>query len=71
MFEIIPDFEGDLLRSAVSGDTVWTEWDWHGTRSDGSDFHVVVLMIFGVCAHQFAWGRVYMEPLFVPSRSRD
>ena len=44
----IPGVRGDLLRSAVKEDTVWTEWDWHGTRRDGTPFHVVTTIIFGL-----------------------
>jgi ketosteroid isomerase-like protein len=66
MFEEIPDFQGDLLRSAVSGDTIWTEWDWHGTQADGTPFHVAAAIIFNVQDGCFAWGRLYMEPVDVP-----
>src|SRR4051794_12394366 len=36
MFGGIPDFRAAALRSAVDGDTAWTEWRWTGTRVDGS-----------------------------------
>ena len=61
MFEGIPDFEGDLLRSTVTPDTIWSEWDWHGTRSDGQPFHVAANIIFGVRDDRFAWARLYMD----------
>lgn len=63
MFESIPDFQGDLLRSTIKGDTIWTEWDWHGTQRDGTPFHVAAAIIFGVHEDRFAWGRLYMEPV--------
>lgn len=67
MFENVPNFQGEILHSVVDGDTIWTEWDWHGNQIDGSPFHVVAAIIFGVRNHQFAWGRLYMEPVGVVS----
>ena len=66
MFRDIPDFEADLLRSVITGDTIWCEFDWHGTRSDGTPYHAVAMSVFGVRGEQFAWGRVYMEPVEAP-----
>lgn len=63
IFEDMPDFQGDLLRTADNGDTIWTEWDWHGTWRDGTPFHVVAAIIFGVYGDRFAWGRLYMDPV--------
>ena len=36
IFAGVPDLKADLLDAVVSGDTVWSEWDWSGTRRDGS-----------------------------------
>lgn len=65
MFTDVPDFHGDLLRSTVEANTIWTEWDWHGTREDGTHFRVAAAIIFGVRDDRFAWGRLYMEPVEV------
>jgi hypothetical protein len=31
----IPDFRGEIVRSAVEGDTVLAEVDWTGTKANG------------------------------------
>jgi ketosteroid isomerase-like protein len=60
-FEDVPDFHAELLRSAVSQETVWSEWDWYGTRRDGSRLEMRGVMLMGVQAGQIAWARLYME----------
>ena len=37
IFDSIPDFSSELLAWAVDGDKEWSEWHWHGTRTDGSE----------------------------------
>ncbi len=56
-----PDFQSDLIRSAVSGDTVWCEWHWHGTRADKTAFDMQGVIIFGIRNDRIIWGRLYME----------
>jgi ketosteroid isomerase-like protein len=60
-FQEVPDFRADLLRSAVSGETVWSEWDWYGTRKDDSRLEMRGIVLMGVQAGQIAWARLYME----------
>jgi hypothetical protein len=60
-FEEVPDFHADLLRSVASQNTVWSEWDWSGTRKDGSRLEMRGIMVMGVQAEQIAWARLYME----------
>jgi hypothetical protein len=40
VFAGIPDFCAAVLRSVDDADTIWTEWHWSGTRSDGQLFEV-------------------------------
>jgi ketosteroid isomerase-like protein len=61
MFAGVPDFHADVLRSAVDGDTVWTEWRWTGTRQEGSDLDNRGATIFGVREGRIVWGRLYLE----------
>ena len=61
MFAGVPDFRADVLRSAVAGDTVWVEWQWTGTRADGTRLDARGACIFGVRGGRLAWGRLYME----------
>src|SRR4051812_19779511 len=35
MFGEIPDFNIDVLRSTIDGDTIWLEWRWTGTPRHG------------------------------------
>jgi ketosteroid isomerase-like protein len=63
IFTTVPDLRSELLRFAVSGMTVWSEWRWQGTRLDGSAFDMGGVMIFGIANGRIAWGRLYMEPI--------
>lgn len=63
VFSGIPDFHADLLRSSTDGEAVWAEWDWQGTKVDGSPVLLRGVTIFGVQADRFHWGRLYMEPV--------
>jgi hypothetical protein len=63
IFGSVPDIRADILRSVVEGDTVWTEWRWHGTRTDGTAFDIRSVTIFGVQGDQIHWGRLFMEPV--------
>ncbi|MEH2078499.1 MAG: nuclear transport factor 2 family protein [Nostoc sp.] len=63
MFDDIPDFHSELLRSAVEGDTAWAEWYWFGTRCDGTRFGMRGATILGIQADQIEWARLYMEPV--------
>jgi ketosteroid isomerase-like protein len=65
MFGGLPDFRAEVVRSAVAGDTVWVEWRWTGTRTDGTQLHACGACIFGVRAGRLAWGRLYMEDVDV------
>ena len=67
IFQDIPDFRAELLRSAADGDTVWAEWYWFGINRDGAQFAVRGVTIMGVQADQIMWGRLYMEPVQEPS----
>jgi len=36
IFRDVGDFEADLIRSALDGETVWAEWDWQGALGERS-----------------------------------
>jgi limonene-1,2-epoxide hydrolase len=63
IFAAIPDVTAEILRSAVDGDTVWTEWEHRGTRPDGSAHVMRGVVIFGVVDGLAAWARFYLEPV--------
>ena len=48
VFDGVPDFRAELLRSAQAGDARWAEWYWHGTRADGTRLEMRGVTIFGV-----------------------
>ena len=63
IFAAIPDLRAEIVRSAVDGDTVWTEWEHSGTRPDGSPHLMRGVIIFGVADGLADWARFYLEPV--------
>jgi ketosteroid isomerase-like protein len=59
----VPDLTTDVVRYAVAGDTVWSEWEHRGTRRDGSEHHLRGVVVFGVADGRAAWARLYLEPV--------
>ena len=57
----IPDFRAEIRRSVQDGDTIWTEWRWSGTRSDGQAFEMRGVTLFEVTGGQVVAGRLYLE----------
>src|SRR4051812_22972116 len=47
IFAGVPDLRAVVLRAAASGDTVWSEWEMTGTRSDGTPHLMRGVIIFG------------------------
>src|SRR4051812_6340223 len=60
-FEAVPDLRADVVRQIAEGETVWTEWHWHGRRQDGSRLDMRGVTLFGVRDDRIVWGRLYME----------
>jgi ketosteroid isomerase-like protein len=63
IFEGVPDFTAELVSSAVSGDTEYSEWHWRGTHSDGTLLDMVGVIICGVRDGLMSWARLYVEPV--------
>ena len=63
IFAFVPDIRAEVLRVAVDGDTVWTEWEMTGTRRDGTAHRMRGVIIFGVRDGVAAWARFYLEPV--------
>jgi hypothetical protein len=59
----VPDLVATVVRRAVVGDEVWTEWEQRGTRPDGSELLLRGVVIFGVAGDRIAWARFYLEPV--------
>lgn len=60
-----------VLRSAVAGDTVWSEWEMPGTRRDGTAHLMRGVILFGVTAGRASWARFYLEPVQAGGGSID
>ena len=71
IFAAIPDLTAKVLRSAVSGDEAWTEWEHRGTRPDGSMHVMRGVVIFGVSNGLLAWARFYLEAVQEGSENVD
>ena len=63
IFAGVPDLRAELLRSAVDGETVWTEWRYTGTQEGGGRFDVAGVIIAGVRDDRIARARLYLEPI--------
>jgi ketosteroid isomerase-like protein len=63
IFGGVPDLRADLVRAATDGDTAWAEWDWSGTRVDGTPHRLRGVTILGIRGDRAAWVRFYMEPV--------
>lgn len=63
IFAFVPDLTAEVLRVAVDGDTVWSEWEHRGTRADGSAHLMRGVVIFGVTDLVADWARFYLEPV--------
>lgn len=63
IFSAVPDIATRVLRRALEGDTVWSEWEMSGTRLDGSRHLMRGVVLFGVVQGRAAWARFYLEPV--------
>jgi ketosteroid isomerase-like protein len=63
VFDGVPDFRSELVRTAADGDTVWSEWRWRGNHSDGTPLDMAGVIVFGVRDGRIAWARLYVEPV--------
>ena len=59
----VPDIHARVPCSAVDGDTLWTEWELAGTRTDRGAFLMRGVVIFRVADATIASARFYLEPV--------
>jgi len=57
----IADLHAEIVRSSVSGDTVFIEIHWTGTKADGTPFEERGVIIMGIREDRIAWGRLYAD----------
>lgn len=63
IFAAIPDIAAHITRSAVSGATVWSEWEMFGTRLDGRPHRMAGVVIFTVSDGLITNAAFYLEPV--------
>jgi ketosteroid isomerase-like protein len=63
LFLDVPDFRAELVSAAVEDTTIWAEWEWSGTRADGSPLLMRGVTLFGLDGGLIVWGRLYLELL--------
>jgi ketosteroid isomerase-like protein len=63
IFSRVPDIRARVDSAAGRGDTLWTEWEMSGTRTDGAAFLMRGVVIFGVTAGAISSARFYLEPV--------
>jgi ketosteroid isomerase-like protein len=59
----IPDLAATVVASAVSGETVWSEWEQRGTRPDGSAHLMRGVIVFTVGDGLITSARFFLEPV--------
>jgi ketosteroid isomerase-like protein len=67
----VPDLVASLVAEVVAGDQVWSEWEMHGTRPDGTAHLMRGVMIFGVVGDQARSCRFYLEPVVTDEMSAE
>ncbi|HEV2032924.1 MAG TPA: nuclear transport factor 2 family protein [Candidatus Dormibacteraeota bacterium] len=63
IFAFVPDIAARIIRSAADGETVWTEWEMHGTRGNATPHQMCGPIVFGVEDGLIRWARFYLEPV--------
>jgi ketosteroid isomerase-like protein len=61
IFAFVPDITAQVLRCCCDGGVVWSEWEMHGTRRDGTAHQMAGVVLFGVGGGRFTWARFYLE----------
>lgn len=67
IFRFVPDIRAEIVRSAIDGETAWTEWEMTGTRPDGSEHHMCGVVVFEIADAMINAARFYLEPVDVDS----
>ena len=63
IFAAVPDAQAMVLRTAVDGQTVWSEWQLAGTRVDQTRFERRGVVIFQIAADSIEAATFYLEPV--------
>ena len=71
IFAGVADFHAELLDAAVEGETAWGEFEWRGTRADGSALHSRGVIIGRVRDGMLDAARLYMSDVDDAGRGID
>ncbi|SDH45654.1 Ketosteroid isomerase-related protein [Actinokineospora alba] len=71
IFAGVPDIHADVPRTAIDGDTLWTEWELSGTRVDDGAFLMRGVVVFTVAGGLARSSRFYLEPVETVSGDVD
>ena len=63
IFAGLPDVTATVLRTAVDGTTVWSEWELPGTHRDGSPQLLRGVIIFHTSQTEATSARFYLDPV--------
>jgi len=63
IFAGLPDVAATVLRTAIDGTTVWSEWELAGIRPGGAPQLLRGVIIFGTSETELTWARFYLEPV--------
>src|SRR3954454_23508040 len=63
IFAGLPDITAEVVRTAVDGTAVWSEWEMRGTRPDGVRQVLRGVVIFEVVDGVATHARFYLEPV--------
>ena len=67
-FEEMSDFSAQLLRHTISNNSIWSEWEWQGTRQDKSRLFMRGVIIMIIENGKIRQGRLYIEPVEVSGK---
>jgi hypothetical protein len=59
----VPDLTVQVQRCTVDGATAWTEWEFDGTRRDGTRSLMRGVIIFEIAEGPAVTARLYLEPV--------
>ena len=66
VFGSMPDLRADVLRAAVNGPEVWSEWEMNGTGPEGPNV-IRGVVVFTVRDDRIDWSRFYLDPVLEKS----
>lgn len=68
LLEHLPDLAAEVLRIAVDGEEIWSEWVQSGTNPAGATETFRGIVIMTLRGGLIDWTRFYLEPVAEPVR---